>query len=255
VHWIDNSLILSAKKYGENSALLRVLSREHGVFGGVMRGVYSNSTAAKTNRGIIQAGNIVNATWNARLSEQLGTLKCELLHANAAQIMHDSAKLNALTCACTLLEAALPERHPYPHLYDVFSDFMAQLIHHKAWAESYVRFEIELLADTGFGLDLTHCAATDTTEDLIYVSPKSGRAVCRQAGKPYKDKLLRLPTFLIGSPRETDNMQEILDGLELTGYFLAHWLLAPHNRKLPAVRGRLIESINTHTKMTTHENI
>ena len=192
MHWTDPSIILSTRKYGENSAIIRVLSRSHGVYGGVMRGVHS-----KANRGIIQPGNIVDATWNARLSEQLGSLKCELQKANAAHIMQDSGKLAALTSACALIESALPERHPYPRLYLLFQDFLDLLLHEAPWEEAYVKLEMELLADTGFGLDLTSCAATEVTEDLIYVSPKSGRAVCREAGEPYKDKLLPLPGFLL----------------------------------------------------------
>ena len=382
MHWTDNSIILSARKHGETSAVVRLLSQSHGVYGGVIRGANS-----KTNRGIIQPGNVVEATWNARLSEQLGTFKCELQQANAAHIMADSGKLSALTSACALIESALPERHPYPRLYLIFQEFLATLIHDIPWQEAYVQFEMELLADSGFGLDLTSCAATETTKDLIYVSPKSGRAVCRTAGEPYKDKLLPLPAFLkalpleggglgggetanlkphardmrknqteaekilwhhlshsqvngyrfrrqhpmggryivdficleqkliieldggqhanqqaydaqrtafleaegyrvirfwnnevmenmeaawgkivetlrspppqpsplqgegvfVGSPPSrgrANKTQEILDGLQLTGYFLSFWLLTPHNRKLPAARGRLIQHLS-----------
>ena len=262
MHWTDNAIILSARKHGETSAVGRVFSEQHGVYGGVIRGVHS-----KTNRGIIQSGNVVNATWNARLSEQLGSLKCELLEANAAQIMQDSARLSALTSACALIESALPERHPYPRIYGIFHAFLTLLTHDIPWQEAYALFELELLADTGFGLDLSSCAATGKTEELIYVSPKSGRAVCREAGEPYRERLLALPGFLkppsltlprivAGEGEEIPSpvlygggggrgaaLQETLAGLRLTGYFLDHWLLGPHNRKLPAARGRLIQTL------------
>jgi len=200
MHWNDTAIILSARKHGETSAVVRLFVREHGVYAGVVRGAHS-----KANRGVIQPGNIVNATWQARLSEHLGSFKCELLEANAAHIMQDAARLAALTSACTVLESSLPERHPYARLYGIFHLFLTTLREDKNWPEEYVRLEMELLAEAGFGLDLTKCAATGTTDDLIYVSPKSGRAVSRDAGEPYKEKLLALPGFLIALPSGNKN--------------------------------------------------
>jgi DNA repair protein RecO (recombination protein O) len=134
----------------------------------------------------------------------------------------------------------LPERHPSPHLYTVFQAFLGILRDDSDWAEAYVRFELALLAEAGFGLDLARCAATGQSAELVYVSPKSGRAVSRTAGAPYHEKMLPLPGFLQDSDKNNrPGPAEILDGLQLTGYFLAHWLLEPHNRKMPAVRSRL----------------
>lgn len=192
MHWTDEAIILSIKKHGENSAVARLFTHEHGVFGGVVRGVHS-----KASRGLYQPGNIVIATWQARLSEHLGSFKAELMEAHAAFIMQEAAKLSALTSACAVLEAALPERHPYTKLYRIFRDFLAILKTEDDWQEDYIRFELALLAESGFGLDLEHCAATGSTKDLIYVSPKSGRAVSREAGEPYKNRLLPLPAFLL----------------------------------------------------------
>ena len=178
----------------------------------------------------------------ARLSEHLGTFKTELLEANAALMMQDADRLSALTSACAIIELALPERHPYPRLHKVFQSFLATLKDSDHWQETYIWLEMEVLAETGFGLDLTTCAATGRTGELIYVSPKSGRAVSREAGEPYHDKLLKLPAFLRGEHTKNRlEIAEILDGLRLTGYFLDHWLLAPHHRKLPAARVRLID--------------
>lgn len=245
MHWIDASIILSSRKYGENSAIVRVLAREHGVFAGVVRGANS-----KNNRGIIQSGNVVSSNWQARLSQQLGSFKIELLEAHAAHIMQDSAKLAALTSACTVTEMALPERHPYPKLFAELHEFLHTLTASENWQQDYVRYELSLLAESGFGLDLSECAATGVTDDLIYVSPKSGRAVCAQAGKPYKDKMLPLPEFLLSTKKEK---QEILAGMQLTGYFLEHSLLAPHGKTLPAARARLYQILKDSdaTKVTT----
>jgi DNA repair protein RecO (recombination protein O) len=242
MHWTDTAVILSARRHGENSAVIRLFSREHGVYGGVVRSIHS-----KANRGIIQSGNIVLATWQARLSEQLGAFRCELLEAHAALIMQDAGRLSGLSAACALLEAALPERHPYPRLYKLMHGFLDTLQGNDEWPDAYVRLELDLLADTGFGLDLSQCAATGAAEELIYVSPKSGRAVSRTAGAPYHDKLLPLPPFL-QAPHKKNRVEsaEILAGMQLTGYFLDHWLLTPHRRKLPAARQRLIETLEEH---------
>ena len=216
--------------------MVRVLAREHGVYGGVVRGAHS-----KANRGINQPGNVVSAAWNARLSDQLGTLKTELLEAHAAHLMADPAKLAALTSACSLVEIAMPERHPYPKLFAALHAFLHHLCH-DGWEQDYVRFELALLAESGFGLDFSECASTGQAHDLIYVSPKSGRAVSREAGEPYKDKMLPLPRFLLNNT--LPQHQETLAGMRLCGYFLEHSLLAPHGKKLPAARARLTEEWN-----------
>lgn len=242
MQWDDSAIILSARKHGETSAVVRVLAREHGVFAGVVRGINS-----KANRGVVQPGNVVNATWNARLAEHIGTFKLELQQAYAAHIMADATRLAALTSACSIVELAMPERHPYPRLYRLFSTFLEDLIGRENWLQNYVRLELDLLAEAGFGLDLSECAATGSKEGLLYVSPKSGRAVSAEAGEPYRDKLLALPAFLLTPTKENAaDMQETLAGVRLSGYFLDHWLLAPHNRKLPAARQRLLEILKVH---------
>ncbi len=235
MQWADAAIILSSRKYGESSAVVRVLAREHGVFAGVVRGANS-----KNNRGIIQAGNVVSANWQARLSNQLGSFKIELLEAHAAHIMQDSAKLAALSSACAIVETALPERHPYPKIFAAFHELLHSLTAISPthdWQHDYIKFELSLLAESGYGLDLSECAADGVTQDLIYVSPKSGRAVCNGCGEPYKDKLLPLPGFLTGNSH--DHLKEILAGMELTGYFLENSLLAPHGSKMPPARLRL----------------
>ncbi len=237
MQWTDSGIILSVRKYGENSAVIRIFSENHGVYGGVARGVHS-----KANRGILLPGNRVSATWNARLSEQLGAFKCELIEANTAMLMAEYDRLTGLSSACTLIDSALPERHTYPHLYQCFQEFLSSLKNTETWYESYVWLEMNILAECGFGLDLSACAATGTTRNLTYVSPKSARAVSAEAGEPYRDKLLPLPPFLLGIYKNNRVApSEILDGLHLTGYFLELGLFTPHNRKLPPVRQRLLD--------------
>ena len=199
MQWTDTAILLSMRKHGENSAVARLFAREHGVYSGVVRGVHS-----KANRGILQPGNIVTATWQARLFDQLGTFKCELVEANTAFIMHDAARLAALVAACSITESALPERHPYPKFFTLFQKFLGNVKNSDFWQQEYVLLELALLAESGFGLDLTNCAATGATENLLYVSPKSGRAVSRDAGEPYKERLLRLPEFLL-FPRKQES--------------------------------------------------
>lgn len=250
MQWSDDAILLSTRKFGENKAVARVFARNHGVYGGVVRGATS-----KTLRGILQAGNAVSVTWNARLSEQMGAFKVEPAKPFAAFVMMDKRKLAALTSACALLEAALPERHPYPKLYMAFYDFLQHMAERDDWQETYIRLELAILAESGFGLDLTRCAATGTTENLMYVSPKSGRAVSESAGEPYKEKLLRLPKILWRDSKNREHRidqdpaqslcdsQDWRDGLTLTGYFLEHWLIEPHGKKLPAARRRLCEML------------
>lgn len=239
MQWTDTAIILSSRRFGESGAVTRLLTRGHGLHAGVVRGA-----TAKAHRGTIHPGNIVNATWNARLPEQLGTLRCELLTPHAAYIMPDPERLSVLAAVCALVEQALPERHPYPRLHEAMLAFLELLRESSRWREAHVRLELEVLAEAGFGLDLSECAATGTTADLIYVSPKSGRAVCAEAGAPYRDRLLPLPAFLRQDVRGNHvEIPQILAGLALTGYFLEHWLLAPYQRRLPAARLRYLQSL------------
>lgn len=235
MHWADPAIVLSRHKYGETSAVVRVFARDHGLYGGVARGAFS-----KANRGIYEPGNRVLAHWSARLAEHLGTLKAELTEPVAALVMGSATRLAALAAACALLEASMHEREAHPVLYDGVSSLLDALVAASGdWPTQYVRFEMDLLRESGFGLDLKRCAATGNAEDLCYVSPRSGRAVSREAGAPYHDKMLPLPSFL--SDRASATPAEIADGLRLTGYFLEHRLFAAADRRLPPARQRFVE--------------
>lgn len=231
--WTDEGIVLGLRRHGESSAILTVFSRHHGRHGGLVR-----AATSKRLRGALQPGNLLQLTWRGRLEEHLGHFEVELLESHAAALMMDAGKLAALTSACALVDFSLPEREPHPNLFETLRS-LAIALDHDAWAETYVKWEISLLAELGFGLDFSACAATGQTDDLVYVSPKSARAVCRDAGLPYKDKLLPLPGFLIGTGEVSD--AALADALKLTGYFLNRHVYETHHRSLPDSRDRLVQ--------------
>ncbi len=230
--WQDNGIILSVRKHGETSAIVNVLTRTHGRHAGLVRG-----GGGKRMSGILQPGNKVQARWHARLPEHLGTYTVEPVTAYAASALSDARKLAALTSACALIEAALPERQAHPAVLDGLEVLLTSLDDDTVWPVIYVKWEIGLLAELGFGLDLAHCAATGTTEDLTYVSPRTGRAVSTAAAQPYKERLLPLPAFLLDSGADAD----IAGGLQLTGYFLENHVFQHRDADMPAARRRLAE--------------
>lgn len=237
MEWTDEGIILSARKHGETSAIVGLLTRANGRYAGLVRG-----GAGKGARGILQPGNRVEARWRARLAEHLGTLVCEMSHAFAAAVLDDPDRLAALSSACTIAEAALPEREPFPAVYDGLLALLGA-IENDVWPVAYVRWELGLLAQLGFGLDLSECAATGRNDQLAYVSPKTGRAVSMAAGEPYKSRLLGLPAFLVAGGGNGATADGLLEGLRLTGYFLEHHVFAATGGAMPAARRRLEERL------------
>ena len=234
MEWRDTGFVLATRRHGESSLIVELLTHEHGRHAGLVRGGQS-----PRRRALLQPGNAVAALWRGRLPEHLGSLDCELIDAHAARLLDDPGRLAALTAATALLLASLPEREPHPDLYASFAALLGALDSASFWASAYVAWECDLLAGLGFGLDLRCCAATGMTGDLAYVSPRSGRAVSRDAGRPYHDKLLPLPAFLW---RETEaGPADIVAGLVLTRHFLLHHLLTPQGGSLPEARERLLE--------------
>ena len=234
MEWTDQGIVLSSRRHGETSAVATLLTREQGRHSGLVRG-----GSGKRMRGILQPGNLIDAHWRARLAEHLGTLTCELSHAYAAAVLTDPVRLAALSSACTVAEAALPERAAYPAVYDGLVALL-DAIEQDAWPAAYVHWELGLLGELGFGLDLSHCAATGRNDQLAYVSPKSGQAVSLAAGEPYKDRLLPLPAFLLGNGHEVGEA-EIAEGLRLTGFFLERHVFAHRKAGEPAARRRLVQ--------------
>lgn len=232
MEWSDDGIVISVRRHGESSAIVTLLTKDHGRAAGLVHGARGPKL-----RGVLQPGNAVHATWRARLADHLGTYALEAQTAHAAEILTDGNRLCALTSACALIEFSLPERQPDPDVYALMEGLM-QALAGEDWASDYVRWEMGLLTALGFGLDLTACAATGVLDDLVYVSPKTGRAVSREAGLPYHDRMLTLPAFLKGNGNRPST-EAIIFGLDLTGFFLNRYVLAPHERTLPDSRERL----------------
>ncbi len=237
MEWSDHGIVLSARAHGEGDAVAVLLTAEHGRHAGLVRG-----GGSRRLRGTVQPGNLVWCVWRARLEAHLGTFACELVQGNAAAWLEDRLRLEAMAAACELLDAALPERAPAPDAYAGLVHLL-QSLESDDWLAEFVRWELHMLAEFGFGLDLSACAATGANDDLAYVSPKTGRAVSLAAGEPYRDKLLPLPRFLIDAHPITPDAAEAIDGLRLTAYFLDRHVLNPVGRTLPAARDRLVQRL------------
>lgn len=236
MEWTDDAIVLDVRPHGETSAIVSLLSRSQGRHPGLVRG-----GSGKRMRGILQPGNRVRATWRARLADHLGTYSLEPLHGYAAAVLADALRLAALSAACAVAERSLPEREVHAAIHDgllVLLDSLAT----EDWPTVYIKWELGLLKEIGYGLDLSECAATGAKDDLVWVSPRTGRAVSRAAGEAYRDKLLTLPAFLL-TPGGVGGEEEIAAGLKLTGYFLERNLFAPHGAGLPAARQRLGERL------------
>lgn len=239
MEWTEDGIVLAARVHGESALVVSLLTAAHGRHAGLVYG--GDSTR---QRPVWQPGNRLRVDWRARLTEQLGVFRGELLAAHAARALDDPLALAGLLAACATLDAALPEREPHPAMFEGVTALLGAL-GHEGWPTIYVHLELGLLQELGFGLDLATCAATGVVDELIYVSPRTGRAVSRQAGEAYKDKLLALPSFL--ATREVAKPADVLHGLELTGYFLERHVFWPHNKPLPPARDRFIETLQRFT--------
>lgn len=244
MEWHDRAFVLAARRHGENGAIVELLTERHGRHAGLVRGGQSPRL-----RAMLQPGNEVAAVWRGRLSEHLGTITCELVRPHAAGILDDPDRLAGLTAAASLVAAALPEREPCPDVFASFGSLLRTLDSAADWPARYVGWERDLLAGLGFGLDLGRCAVSGVTTDLAYVSPRTGRAVSRAAGLPYRDKLLVLPEFLWCD--EPADRRQIELGMKLTEHFLVHHVFAPQGRTLPAARSRLAERMRPAATAST----
>jgi DNA repair protein RecO (recombination protein O) len=235
--WQAPGVVLDVRPHGEAGGVVTLLTEEHGRHAGLAKGGASRAQAA-----LWQPGNLVEARWVARLADQLGALTGELVHASAALAMEDPFALAVLRAATGVAEGALPEREPHPRIFHGLVALIAKLAGGaEAAMPELVRWEAELLADLGYGLDLGRCAVTGSTEDLSYVSPRSGRAVSAAGAGAWRDKLLPLPAFLLGQgPSEPADW---LAGLRLTGHFLARDVFGILHRPLPAAREMLVDRI------------
>jgi len=233
--WRDEGTLLSVRKHGETSAIIEVFTATHGRHAGVVRGGVSRKIAP-----ILQPGAQLDLAWRARLEEHIGAFTVEPLKSRAAAVMNDRAALAGLNAMTALLAFALPEREPHPRLYARSIAMFDLLGQTEAWPVAYLQWELALLEELGFGLDLGRCAVTGSAEDLAYVSPKTGRAVSAEGAGDWADRLLPLPPELLGVI--TEDLAGIADGLATTGHFLTHGLAhSLGDRPLPEARARLVD--------------
>ncbi len=233
MEWQGDGLILNTRKHGENSAIVNVLTREKGRHMGLVRGGRS-----RTMRPVLQAGNLVHVVWRARLEDHLGAFSVDPHRMIVAGIIDDVHRLAGLT-TITTLAGLLPEREPHPGIYDASLLLIEHLQDDAIWPAVLVKWEMGLLEELGFGLDLAKCAVSGETERLTHVSPRTGRAVCAREAEPWKDKLLALPPFVTGSSASASNA-EIVQGLKLTGHFLARHIFEPRGVSAPEQRQRIL---------------
>ncbi len=237
MEWSEEGVVLGVRRQGENNAVLELFTRDHGRHLGLVRG-----GRGRRLRPVLQTGNRVDVTWRARLAEHLGSYTVEPLEMQAARLMDDPFKLAGLI-SMTDLTRLLPEREPHERLYDAFQIVLSQIGDNTVWPALLVRWELGLLEELGFGLDLSKCVATGTKDDLCYVSPKSGKAVSRQAGAPYEAKLFALPSYLIGGKMNEATASDVRDGFKLTAYFLERDVLNPRGVPMPQTRSRIVATV------------
>ncbi len=235
MHLIADAIVLSVRAHGEHGAVVRALTRDYGVRAGYVRGGHSRRL-----RPVLQPANLVRGEWRARTDEQLPALTVELVHSRAA-LHAEALPAAALDWTTALTAAALPEAQPYPRLHDALAgllDAVEAAPSARGWAAALARYELLLLAELGFGLDLTACVATGAVDDLGFVSPRSGGAVSRAAAAGYEARLFALPPFLVTGGAATG--EEALAGLAITGHFLARDVLTDRRRDVLAARERLV---------------
>jgi DNA repair protein RecO (recombination protein O) len=236
MEWRDEGIVLSVRKHGETSAIAELLTAAHGRCLGHVRGGRS-----RRQRPVLQPGNIVQAVWRARLEEHLGHLTIEGLDLKAGAIMEVPFRLAGLATLAALAQL-LPEREPHRRIYDATRIVLDAIENDDIWPALMVRWELGLLEELGFGLDLSKCAATGSIEGLSHVSPKSGRAVSFAAGEPYRDRLLVLPAFLKTTGAAAP-AADIVDGFRLTGHFLARDVFGPRGIAAPEQRAWIIREL------------
>ena len=236
MQWTDEGIVLGVRRLGESGVILELMTQERGRHLGLVRG----GTGVRL-RGVLQPGNSLRATWRARLDEHLGHYAVEALNLRAAAFLPAAHAVHGVTHLAALCRL-LAEREPHASLYRALETILDRLGDPRAAAPMIARFELDFLAELGFGLDLNSCAATGATEDLIYVSPKSGRAVSRTAGEPYRERLMRLPAFL-HSDAEPETAADLADAFALTGFFLDRHAFAPRQLALPEPRAHLVAAL------------
>ncbi|MFT6076955.1 MAG: DNA repair protein RecO (recombination protein O) [Myxococcota bacterium] len=236
----DSGIIIGVRKYSESSLIVKVLSENHGLYSGFVRG----GTSSPKNRAIYQNFNLVDFEWSAKVEDNLGFFKIELKKSFLAQIISSPIKLTALGILSLIIEENIQEREPSEEIFPSLFDLLKSLnLEDEAFLQKYIKFEIELLKILGYGIDLSSCAATGVTTNLHFVSPKSARAVCLESGEEYRNKLLILPQFLLIEENIENSQEDLRNGLKLTGFFIDKFLT-----KVPR-NGTLVENFSSRNQL------
>ena len=237
MEFVDDAFVLAARAHGETGAIVELLTAQHGRYAAHVAG-----GASRRIKPLLQPGARALVTFRARLQDQLGSAQLEPVGPGPSEHFDDALALAGLAAAAAVAAGALPEREPHHGAFLAFEALSGAFADPDIWPAVFVRFEAGLLAELGFGMDLSKCAATGAVDDLIYVSPRTGRAVSREAGEPYKDRLLALPGFLL-SAQSRLQPGDIGAGLGLTGHFLEAFIFGPLNRPIPPARVWLLERL------------
>jgi len=248
MEWRDEGIILGTRKHGETSAILEVMTRAHGRHLGLVRGGRS-----RRMQPILQPGNRVDLVWRARLDEHLGLWQVEPVELNAARLFDSACAVYGLQTIAAHLRL-LPERDPHAGLYETLALLTAHLDDPAAAGELIVRFELLVLDELGFGLDLAQCAATGRRDDLVFVSPKSGRAVSGEAGRPWADRMLPLPAFLRRGAGIRPDLAAMEDAFRLSAFFFGRHVYEPRGLEPPEARAGLISALRKHLSPRQGEN-
>lgn len=237
MEWEDEAFVLSVRTHGETGAVVELLTLERGRFAAHVAGA-----ASRRMKPFLQPGAKVAVRYRARMADQLGSATLEPMGEGPSSLFDDPLALAGMSSAAAVAAGALPEREAHPGAFHAFEALAGAFALTDAWPAVYVRFEAGLLQELGFGLDLSKCAATGSLDDLVYVSPRTGRAVSREAGLPYHDKMLTLPPFLLSSQQRL-GPGDVKAGLDLTGHFLETFVFAVFNRPLPPARMWLVDRL------------
>jgi len=242
MEWTDEGIVLGVRRHGESSAIIELLTRRHGRHLGLVRG-----GASSRMRPLLQPGNSLRAVWRARLDEHLGYYQVEGIRLRAATVLASSHAVYGVTHLASLARL-LPERDPHEDIYEMLDRTLDDFDEVGQAAAHLIKFELAMLAELGFGLDLDTCAATGETTELVYVSPKSGGAVSRRAGDPWRDRLLRLPAFLRNGEGNASGWsdQDLQDGFAITGLFLMRHVLEPRGQGHSDARDGFINAVIRH---------
>lgn len=239
----EEAFVLSARAHGDTGAVVDLLTESQG-----RRSAYVAGGASRKMKPFLQPGARVVADYRARTSDHLGSARLEPVGEGPSALFDDPLALTGLSAAAAVAQGALPEREPHPGAFLAFEALMGAFVMPEVWPAIFVRFEAGLLEDLGFGLDMSRCAVTGGMDDLVWISPRTGRAVSREAGAPYADKLLKLPPFMLGAQAGLAE-GDVGAGFDLTGHFLEQFVFHPQNRPLPEARVWMIERLRASERL------